>query len=329
MAVKFGIFADLHVDIMHDAQQRLEAFLDACRRADVDFIIHLGDFCYPESRQVLCKPENRPVNIENALHTPTYAHKDAIISLFRDFEKPGYHVIGNHDCDMCTKEEVLAYYGVSYKPYYSFDRGGFHFVVLDPNYCCLNGKCVSYQNGNYFDAEGDLPYLPPEQLTWLREDLSGTPYPSVLFSHQRLMAGRNGIRNADALGQILADAPNRVVLALNGHEHMDNLQKVDGTWFLNINSISNYWLGEEFTCLGRYGAEVDEKYPNIRYVVPYRDPVYSIITLEETGARVQGIRGEFVGITPEQQGVHRVGTPFCRKLCSPITPSQQDRWLPF
>ena len=67
MAVKFGIFADLHVDIMHDAQTRLEAFLSACSKEDVDFIIHLGDFCYPESRKVLCKPENMPINIKNAI----------------------------------------------------------------------------------------------------------------------------------------------------------------------------------------------------------------------------------------------------------------------
>ena len=33
--VKFGVFADLHVDIMHDAQERLEKFLEDCRKEDV------------------------------------------------------------------------------------------------------------------------------------------------------------------------------------------------------------------------------------------------------------------------------------------------------
>lgn len=330
MAVKFGIFADLHVDIMPDPQARLEAFLDACRRENVDFIIHLGDFCYPESRKVVCKPENRPINIENALHTPTYADKDAIIALFRDFEKPGYHVIGNHDCDMCSKEEVLDYYGVSYGPYYSFDMGGFHFVVLDPNYYLKDGQYISYGNGNYFDAPGDaLPYLPPEQLRWLEEDLAKTPYPTVLFSHQRLTEDACAIRNADALRVILRNAPKGVVLALNGHEHMDNVWKVDNTWFLNINSISNYWLGEAYTCLERYSQEIDKKYPNIRYVVPYATAVFGIITLDESGAKVQGTQGQFIGVSPEAQGVNKAGTAFRRKLVSPITPSQLDRWLPF
>ena len=330
MAVKFGVFSDLHVDIMHDPQERLESFLDTCRREHVAFIIHLGDFCYPESRKVICKPENRPINIENALHTPTYADKDAIIALYRDFEAPSYHVIGNHDCDMCTKEEVLRYYGVDNKPYYSFDNGGFHFVVLDPNYYLQNGAYVSYCNGNYFDADpGSLPYLPPEQLSWLEEDLRNTSYPTVLFSHERLTEDHAAIRNAAQLRSILAAAPNKVVLSLNGHEHMDNVWKVDNTWFLNINSISNYWLGEEYTCLERYTKEIDEKHPNIRYVVPYRDPIFSIITLDEKGANIQGRIGSFVGTTPDAQGVNKDGTHFRRKLVSPITPSQQDRWLAF
>ena len=333
MPVKFGIFADLHVDIIHDPQRRLEEFLEICRSEDVDFIIHLGDFCYPESRHVVCKPENRPVNIENALRTKTYANKDAIIALFRDFEKPGYHVLGNHDCDMCSKEEVLRYYGVDYGPYYSFDKGGFHFVVLDPHYYLWNGEYISFRNGNYFDACNQpvpaLPYLPPEQLRWLEEDLAKTPYPTVLFSHQRLTEDDCSIRNAAALRTVLKNAPKGVLLAINGHEHMDNVSKTDRTWFLNLNSMSNYWLGTEFDHPERYTREIDEKYPNLRYTVPYRNAVFAIVTLDEVGATVRGRSSTLVGSTPEQQGVYERGTAFCRRLWSPITAAQKDRYLPF
>ena len=72
--LKFGVFADLHVDIMHDTEERLRVFLNACRREDVDFIVQPGDFCYPdEGRRCICAPHNRPENIEVALNTPTYA----------------------------------------------------------------------------------------------------------------------------------------------------------------------------------------------------------------------------------------------------------------
>lgn len=153
MKTKFAVIADLHVDIMNDAEERLKAFLAAARaEGDVDFVIQLGDFCYPdENRRSVCAPEKLPPNIEAALKNPTYADKERIHSLYRDFEKPSFHVIGNHDCDLCTKRQVLDYYGAAYEPYYSFDCGGFHFIVLAPNYYKKDGKYISYECGNYFD----------------------------------------------------------------------------------------------------------------------------------------------------------------------------------
>ena len=332
-SIKFGVCGDLHVDIMHDPQQRLEAFLDACRKEQVDFIIQLGDFCYPETRKVLCKPEKMPENIINALQHPTYADKDAIVGLFRDFEKPSFHVIGNHDCDMCSKRAVLDYYGVTHKPYYSFDLGSFHFVVLDPNYYLWNGQYCSYENGNYFDVSYEavpaLPYLPPEQLRWLEQDLAAARFPTVLFSHQRLCAGHASIRNADQLRAVLKAAPKGVVMAMNGHEHIDSAEQVDGTWFVNVNSMSNYWLGKGFTCMERYTREIDEKYPNIRYVAPYSEAVYAIVTLDEHGASITGSKGQIVGITPEEQGVYERGTSFTRLTPGSITGATRDRYLPF
>lgn len=332
--VTFGIMADLHVDIIPDPQQRLEAFLEACRRADVDFIIQLGDFCYPEDRKVICAPENMPVNIRNALSYPTWADKDAIISLYRNFEKPAFHVLGNHDCDMCAKEAVLRYYGVEQKAYYSFDMGGFHFVVLDPNYYLWEGEYRSFENGNYFDATGHtpplLPFLPPEQLEWLKTDLARTQYPAVLFSHQRLTPDPAAIVNAEALAPILKNAPNGVVLAVNGHEHIDNAALVEGIWFWNLNSIGNHWLGDDFTSPGRFGPEIDEKYPNIRYVAPYSQPLFAIVTLEKAGAHIRGTSAEFVGPSPEDLGVYAPGSRYHRALRhGPITPRIEDRFLPF
>jgi predicted phosphodiesterase len=122
-AVKFGIFADLHVDIMHDTEARLECFLDAARREKVDFIIQLGDFCYPdEDRKCICQPDKRPENIEVALNHPTYADKESIRKMYRDFELPSYHVIGNHDCDMCSKRQILDYYNAETLRRYKEER---------------------------------------------------------------------------------------------------------------------------------------------------------------------------------------------------------------
>ena len=197
MRTKFAVIADLHVDIMHDTEERLRVFLDAALAADVDFVIQLGDFCYPDdNRRCICAPEKRPENIENALNFPTYADKKAINELYRTFPKPTYHVIGNHDCDMCKKREVLDYYGADYEPYYSFDFGDFHFIVLDPNYYKKDGEYVSYECGNYFDESYHkvpvLPYLPKEELEWLKADLESTDRMSVIFTHQSLKENEDG-----------------------------------------------------------------------------------------------------------------------------------------
>ncbi|MBR5518624.1 MAG: metallophosphoesterase [Clostridia bacterium] len=327
MSIKFGVLADLHVDIMHDCEERLKVFLDVCKKENVDFIIQLGDFCYPDIRDCICKPENTPENVLNALNMPTYVDKDKIISMYRDFEKPSYHVIGNHDCDMCSKEQILEYYGVDYGPYYSFDMGGFHFVILDPNYMKLDGKYVSYDRGNYFDEsyrpDKVIPYLPDEQIKWLENDLANTKYPSVLFTHQCLTDGHDGnVLNWKDVKKVIDSAPNKVVMALNGHEHTDLCEKVDGVWYYTVNCMSNMWVGKRWSRKDRYPAEVYEKFPSLEYVVPYENSQFAIITMDEKGAQIKGTKGGFVGASPKDMGMEQ-------KRVEKIVSDVKDRYLSF
>ena len=327
MSIKFGVCADLHVDIMHDCVDRVEQFLKACKEEEVDFIIQLGDFCYPDIRDCICKPENRPENIVVSLTTPTYVDKDKIVSMYRNFGKPAYHVIGNHDCDMCTKEQILEYYGADYKPYYSFDMGGFHFVVLDPNYMKLDGEFVSYDRGNYFDEsyrpDKVLPYLPDEQIKWLEQDLANTEYPSVLFSHQRLASVGDGhILNWQDVKKVINNAPNKVVMALNGHEHRDICGNIDGVWYYTVNCMSNMWVGKRWERTDRYPAEVYEKFPSLKYVIPYEKSQFAIVTMDEKGASIKGTDGGFVGASPTEMGMSE-------KKIKEITSTIEDKYLPF
>ncbi len=335
LKVKFGVFADLHVDIIHDGEKRLEKFLNTCRKENVDFIIHLGDFCYPdENRKCVCAPEKRPVNIENALNVPTYADKDKIRSMYKNFEKPSYHVIGNHDCDMCSKKQVLDYYGAKNETYYSFDMGGVHFIVLDGNFMRLDGKYVDYENGNYFDEsyrpEDDavLPYISDEELKWLEKDLSLTPYPSILFSHQALAGTEYSVLNSGDVRKVINSAPNKVLISMYGHEHLDRLEKIDDVWYYAVNSMSNVWLDVDLSCKGRYGKEIDEKYPNIQYTAPYKDSLFAIIEIDDKGASVKGIQSEYVGPSPLELGAAEDWT-WCRDIAYELSPSIRDRYIPF
>jgi len=335
--VKFGMFTDLHVDIMHDTEDRLREALEAMSSEGVDFVIQLGDFCYPdEGRRCDCKPENLPVNLKNALLSSALTDKDAIRGMYRSFPKPTYHVIGNHDCDMCSKKQILDYHGADYNAYYSFDLGDFHFVVLDANYYMEDGKYYSYENGNYFDKTPGktrtMPYLPPEELSWLKEDLNTTDKPSLIFSHQSLREGAaRAILNASDFRLVIKSSRSKVLACFSGHTHLDGATLFEGVWYMHVNSMSNHWLGEEFPCLGRYDSEIDEKYPDIRHVAPYSAPLFAIVELDKKGIRIKGRSGEFVGKAPEELGFYekKRGLELI-KLGEPLaTPSIEDRYLPF
>ena len=179
-----------------------------------------------------------------------------------------------------------------------------------------------------------LPWLPPEQVNWLKEDLAKSEYPSVIFSHQTLstLPESWAIKNWKEVREILKAAPKGVAACFNGHHHMDLCTKEDDIWFVQINSMDCIWLDVDFIVEGRYGKEIDEKYPNIKYVVPYKDPVYAIVTMDEKGIDIKGTQSEFVGISPDDMGLYSKPDSWWKEVYEPhirSTPSQEDRYLPF
>ena len=46
--ITFGLVADVHKDLMPDANGRLEVFIEQAQKRKVDFIIQMGDFCFAE-----------------------------------------------------------------------------------------------------------------------------------------------------------------------------------------------------------------------------------------------------------------------------------------
>ena len=88
--VRFGICADIHKDIMHDADQRLQVFVSEMNEKDVDFIIQLGDFTQPQD------------------------YNASFMNIWNSFEGPAYHVLGNHDTDNSQGEKFSGEYTVNY-----------------------------------------------------------------------------------------------------------------------------------------------------------------------------------------------------------------------
>lgn len=272
--VRFGVCTDVHKDVMHDADQRLQAFVNEMNEKDVDFIIQLGDFAQPQD------------------------YNASFLNVWNSFEGPSYHVLGNHDMDNDTGKSFSREFTADYldipAQYYSFDRNGYHFIVLDGN------EVKDPPRAGY------PRYIGPEQLAWLKRDLAKANSPVVLFSHQSI-EDPEGIENADQVRKILEEAKhesgkNKVIACFSGHHHIDYLKNINGINYIQINSMSYFWLGGDYLQV-RYSNEIDEKYPYIKYTAPYKDPLYAIVEIDSRGViRITGRESTWVGPDPWELG---------------------------
>lgn len=290
--VKFGMITDLHHDIMHDGIARLSAFVKEMNMEAPDFIIQGGDFCIP-------KKANAP-----------------LMEVWNQFKGPKYHVIGNHDTDGgYSPEQVVEFWNAKDK-YYSFDVNGFHFIVLNGN----------EHNESAYRPKGYSRYISPAQVEWLKKDLDETSFPTIVFCHQGLDNDSGGLENGTLLRYTLEQAnekagKQKVVLVISGHHHQDYYNYINKIHYLQINSASYQWLGDDYKEV-RYSEEVDKTHPNIKYTVPYKDPIWAMIEIDKKGQiTVKGKKTIFVGSSPAQLGVKM------NDYIYPIVPYISDRKL--
>lgn len=278
--VTFAVVSDLHQDIAHDAEERLGTFLRAANDNQVDFIIELGDFCMP-------KEENKP-----------------FLKRWQDYAGEKYMLLGNHDMDNCSKEEVMQFIGMNNR-YYSFDKGDFHFIVLDPNNIYDGEKYIPYENGNYFGYGEKVSYVDPEQVEWLKKDLQATDKRCIIFSHQSFECSS---QNREEIRKIFEDENLRagykkIAVAFSGHDHTNYMKEINGIAYIQINSASNQWVGEKYACPERFSDEINQKRPALKYTLPYKDALYGIVTLTGDGMQLKGVKSEFIAPGPEELGI--------------------------
>jgi predicted phosphodiesterase len=278
--LRFGIIADIHKDVMHDADDRLRVFIEQLTREKVDFILQLGDFCVP-------KEDNR-----------------GFLKIWNNFERHKYHVLGNHDTDdngqgHTTRERTMAYWKMPAR-FYSFERGGVHFVVLDGNDRPADHK------------SGYPRFIADDQLEWLRKDLAATEKTTIIFVHQSPERPEDGgLQNGTEVRGILEQANRaagfrKVVACFTGHHHRDYVRQINNIVYPQINSASYHWVGGNFLRV-RCSKEVDAKYPYIKYTVPYRKPIFALATIDPGRGflKIEGRRSEFVGPAPWELGKTR------------------------
>ncbi len=141
--------------------------------------------------------------------------------------KERHYVLGNHCVDMLKKEEFLG--GVEQqKSYYSFDRGGFHFVVLDS---CFRSDGEPYGRKNFQWTDANVPAA---ELEWLDADLEATDKQVIVFAHQRLDVNNNhGVKNNAVVRKIL-ESSGRVLAVFQGHSHQNDLIEIGGIHYCTL-----------------------------------------------------------------------------------------------
>jgi 3',5'-cyclic AMP phosphodiesterase CpdA len=266
--VYFGLIADVHKDVMHDADARLQAFIDAAHSKNPDFILQLGDFCVPHER-------NRE-----------------FLNIWKSYKGEKHHVLGNHDTDGGYSREQTREFWDMPANYYSFDKGGIHFVILDGN------------DKNPKPWSGYNRYIDEMQQEWLKNDLEQTSNPTVVFSHQTLELESDGVANMKTIRKILEDANDKagfqkVICCLSGHTHTDFQTRINGIYYVQINSASYRWVGGDYKTI-RYSEEIDKQYEWIKYTIPYKDPLFTFVEIRHNKIVISPKETSFVGPGPEE-----------------------------
>ncbi|MBO7720868.1 MAG: metallophosphoesterase [Kiritimatiellae bacterium] len=285
--LKVCVFADIHYlpgVWTNDTPEFLEKIMARAERENCDMMIHLGDLVH---------------NVNTPL-TKGYIRR------YNDFKVRGYHILGNHDQDATEWRRTADAYRMP-DGHYSFDRGGFRFVIADPNYFSEKpGVFVHHENGNYFrrSKNSSINWIPPEQLEWMRDVIFNSPYPCVVMSHQSFERPpvSHGVMNKEDVQAIFNEAnrrwPGRVRLVINGHNHMDHLRVMDGILYWDVNSANYKWFNDPHKS---YPAEYIAKHSGACHNIGWKEPLSAVLTLWPEGrVRIEGSRSEFLfGVSPK------------------------------
>ena len=241
--IKFSVFADFHYKkrMYTSSLEDLDHILSRANDAQVDFIIHAGDFC----NDYAGSPELMRAYHENKYGIPTYG------------------VYGNHELETVgnTMEIVtpkLSNQSICHAKdekgndlgYWYADVKDFRIIGLDTNYSYNEEQAAWEHNhpASYGCPAGNRysDSLAPCQLAWLDQTLADAKEKGlkvITVSHACL----SGIwyqrdTEIDQIHALFAKYPNTVLLSINGHEHKDHFAVVDGVAYFDVNSTTNgFW----------------------------------------------------------------------------------------
>jgi Icc protein len=235
----FAFLTDIHLQPELNAPEGYKKAIETVNELKPDFVITGGD-------QIM---DALGVDYERA--EMLY---DLYIDTTKQFNMPVYNTLGNHDIFGLSVESGVdpghpEYYKNLFqnkigKTHYSFDRDGWHFMVLD--------SIVKTVDRSYFGI------VEAEQMAWIADDLKniGKDTPIVVAAHMPFISVirqvRVGSTEANPEGWVIVNSKEvlelfqgyNLKLVLQGHLHSLEEIKVGGITFLTGGAVSaNWWEG--------------------------------------------------------------------------------------
>lgn len=234
----------------------------------VDFILNGGDIVFDMNKENLTDINKQWKLLEDIIKA--------------ECSIPTHYCLGNHDVWWSENNKGQAVYGKQYsldklnlaKPYYSFEKNGWKFIILDSVH-------LDIDNTWYIGKLGD------EQFAWLENELKNTnpSMPILVLTHipiltATLMIDEHVVNRWEMLGgemhtdtakiiNLFYQHPN-VKICLSGHIHLrDKVQYNNVTYICNGAVSGAWWKGNNKQTAPGYGildlyadGSFEEKYVN-------------------------------------------------------------------
>lgn len=215
---------DVHIRPQLNAPARFKECLKLVKKHKVDFILNGGDSIHA-------------ADYDDITRARVNEQWDAWFDCMQELKGYDmYSCIGNHDPWWAAPVKTDTMYGKEYvvkqlkmpHRYYSFDRKGWRFIILDGN----NPK-VS---------------LDDEQYQWLEKDLNALPEgtPTLLMSHFPVFGATPvlvGVNHSDnkKLKDLFYRHRDKVRVFLSGHNHLYDKVLYNGVWYCCNGAMSGFW----------------------------------------------------------------------------------------
>jgi predicted phosphodiesterase len=212
------------------------------------------------------------------------AEWDSVLTILNGIEAPVYMIPGNHDI-WDDRSEAMYKAKTGFDPYYSFDYGNSHFIMLDTS---------------RFEATSDFPSV---QMEWLKSDLerhAEAEHIFVLF-HKPLWAQTLAVGKPDALHDLFVKYG--VDGVFNGHVHHYFATEYDGVQYTV--------MGSSGADLEAFGGQSVERGMFFQYgwaTVTDRDYEFAVVRLGSVYPRnvvtaddvseIARIEGDLVAVSP-------------------------------